>query len=241
MLTLFSTRVVNNRFINSISSLKSVLIIKLAELTCRNLNDYFIITKSFAAISSVQKQNEIVALLNKLKRFKIRTMCEVGTGRGGTTYLLEKVAESQALLVTVDLANSWERVLVLNNLKLRRQTIQVIVGDSTDHTTLSKIKRILDGKELDFLFIDGDHNYKGVKSDFGFYSRLVKRGGWIAVHDVVPDYRTRFGIRTSSWSGDVPMFWSQIRKRWPNAEMIEDKNQDGYGIGLIRFISNTQH
>jgi len=43
----------------------------------------------------------------------------------------------------------------------------------------------LNGEPLDFLFIDGDHTYEGVKRDFEMYSPLVRNGGIIAFHDIV--------------------------------------------------------
>jgi predicted O-methyltransferase YrrM len=41
-------------------------------------------------------------------------------------------------------------------------------------------------KRLDFLFIDGDHTYEGVKQDFEMYTPLVRKGGLVAMHDIVP-------------------------------------------------------
>jgi predicted O-methyltransferase YrrM len=43
---------------------------------------------------------------------------------------------------------------------------------------------VLNEQNLDFLFIDGDHTYKGVKEDFEMYSPLVRKGGVIAFHDI---------------------------------------------------------
>lgn len=37
--------------------------------------------------------------------------------------------------------------------------------------------------KIDFLFIDADHSYEGVKLDFDLYSKLVKKTGIIALHD----------------------------------------------------------
>jgi predicted O-methyltransferase YrrM len=85
-------------------------------------------------------------------------------------------------------------------MKRSKQKIVAIQGDSHSIDTLNKIKRILNGKKLDFLFIDGDHSYKGVKKDFEMYSPLVRKGGIIAFHDIIPDYYTRFGKRTDSWA-----------------------------------------
>jgi predicted O-methyltransferase YrrM len=38
-------------------------------------------------------------------------------------------------------------------------------------------------KKVGLLFIDGCHDYEGVKLDFDLYSPLVVAGGWIAFHD----------------------------------------------------------
>lgn len=46
-----------------------------------------------------------------------------------------------------------------------------------------------DGKpRLDFVFIDGSHEYADVHRDFEMVYPLVKDGGWIALHDVEPGW-----------------------------------------------------
>jgi cephalosporin hydroxylase len=37
--------------------------------------------------------------------------------------------------------------------------------------------------KIDFLFIDGDHSYQAVLSDWLLYFPLVKQGGIVAFHD----------------------------------------------------------
>ncbi len=37
--------------------------------------------------------------------------------------------------------------------------------------------------KIDFLFIDGDHSYEGVKKDFDLYSKLLTENGIIVLHD----------------------------------------------------------
>ncbi|MGB3559149.1 MAG: class I SAM-dependent methyltransferase [Geitlerinemataceae cyanobacterium] len=39
------------------------------------------------------------------------------------------------------------------------------------------------GEKIDFIFIDGDHEYPGVLKDFQLSFPWVKSGGWIALHD----------------------------------------------------------
>lgn len=40
-----------------------------------------------------------------------------------------------------------------------------------------------DAREIDFLLIDGDHNYSGVKTDWDLYSPLLKKDSYVAFHD----------------------------------------------------------
>lgn len=42
--------------------------------------------------------------------------------------------------------------------------------------------------QIDFLFIDGDHSYEGVKTDFELYSKLLSNRGIIAIHDTDKEY-----------------------------------------------------
>jgi hypothetical protein len=61
-------------------------------------------------------------------------------------------------------------------------------------------------------------------------------GGIIVFHDIVPDYSTRFGMKTSSEVGGVPQFWQEIRSAQADfEEIIEDYEQDGFGIGVLHW------
>lgn len=42
--------------------------------------------------------------------------------------------------------------------------------------------------KIDFLFIDGDHSYEGVKLDFELYSKLLSDNGLILLHDTDKKY-----------------------------------------------------
>lgn len=90
------------------------------------------------------------------------------------------------------------------------------------------MKRILGGHKLDFLFIDGDHTYECVKKGFEMYSPLVRKGGLIAFHDIVPG--------PLECVGGVPKFWNEIKQKYGRDKVIEivkDWKQGGYGIGVL--------
>jgi hypothetical protein len=42
--------------------------------------------------------------------------------------------------------------------------------------------------KIDFLFIDGDHSYEGVKTDFELYSKIISDNGTIVLHDTDKNY-----------------------------------------------------
>lgn len=42
--------------------------------------------------------------------------------------------------------------------------------------------------KIDVLFIDGDHSYDGVKTDFDLYSKILSDNGLIVIHDTDSDY-----------------------------------------------------
>jgi predicted O-linked N-acetylglucosamine transferase (SPINDLY family)/predicted O-methyltransferase YrrM len=53
------------------------------------------------------------------------------------------------------------------------------------HDILKGWHKLADGKAIDFIFIDGSHQYLDVLKDFEMSFPLVKDGGWIAFHDVI--------------------------------------------------------
>ena len=61
----------------------------------------------------------------------------------------------------------------------------MVIGKSQDPETYSQVVRILSGRTIDLLYIDGDHMYPAVKRDWELYEPLVARGGIIVLHDAV--------------------------------------------------------
>jgi hypothetical protein len=46
------------------------------------------------------------------------------------------------------------------------------------------VSKTIQDESLDFIFIDGDHSYKGVKSDIESWYPKIKKHGWIIGHDI---------------------------------------------------------
>lgn len=82
-------------------------------------------------------------------------------------------------------------------------------------------------RNIDFLFIDGDHSEEGVRKDFEIYSPLVKKGGIIALHDVVytsPDPLSPVMVKP---------LWDELKLQYPFVEIKVGKNSTGIGVLFV--------
>jgi hypothetical protein len=75
------------------------------------------------------------------------------------------------------------------------------------------------------LFIDADHRYEGVKTDFENYLPLCSPDGRVALHDINgnphdPDV-------------DVDKFWDEIVDDYSTVEFRRDEDEDWGGIGVV--------
>lgn len=207
-----------------------------AKYKYRTIDDHIDLAFSFGFgpfnIRPSQIRWEISQLMQILAKLAPRTVLEIGTANGGTFYLLTKVASPDATLISIDLPggpfgggyHAW-KVPFYRSFGSAGQKIHLLRMDSHDETTLREVERILGGLKVDFLFIDGDHSYEGVKQDFQMYRKLVKPGGIVTFHDIVPGPPENVG--------GVPNFWSEIKQEFRYLEIVEDWNQGGYGIGVI--------
>lgn len=91
-------------------------------------------------------------------------------------------------------------------------------GDSHSRVMVERVHESHPEKDVDFLFIDGDHSYSGVKADFQNYAQFVRPGGLIVFHDVI-------GLP------EVAKFWNEVKKGQRYQEIYAGNG--GWGIGII--------
>jgi predicted O-methyltransferase YrrM len=200
---------------------------------CASLEEQVALICAHQVFRAIQQQGEIIGLLRLLEKDPPRYVCEIGTASGGTLFLLTKVCRPDALLISVDLGLELERSLVHSRFATGKQRVVSIRRDSRDVETIRQVRSSLRGKLLDLLFIDGDHGYEAVKADFTDYAPLVRPGGLVVFHDIARDFHTRYGKPTSRYTGGVPTFWEETKRLHRTTELIEDPEQDGFGIGII--------
>jgi predicted O-methyltransferase YrrM len=198
------------------------------------LLDFFDPQSLGAIFRPLQKLGEIRALVENVRALRPRIVLEIGTNNGGTLFLFCRAAALEATIVSLDLPGglfgggySVLRTPYYKSFASSRQRVTLLRMNSHDPSARRAVRSAVGDRPIDFLFIDGDHTYAGVKQDFETYAPLVRPGGLIALHDIVPA-PAELGI-------EVPRFWAEIKRQYDCQELIEDSGeQKKMGIGLIR-------
>jgi len=177
-----------------------------------------------------QVKEEITELCWLVQELKPTTVAEIGTFKGGTMFLFIQVGNPK-LTISVDLPAGafgggypfW--MIPLFKRLSKKGSIKLLRADSHSDETVNKFQTLLNGNKVDFLFIDGDHTYEGVKQDFLKYSSFVRKGGMVAFHDIV-EHKPEVGC-------EVDRFWKEIKQKHRHVEIVQDWNQKWAGIGVI--------
>jgi predicted O-methyltransferase YrrM len=183
-------------------------------------------------VSPWQSPAELVELAAIVRVQRPRTMLEIGSAKGGTLFVWCQMADPEATVVSIDLPGGDfgggyppERVATLNNFKQARQKLHLFQANSHDSQTFDQVKKILADRKIQFLFVDGDHTYEGVRRDFEMYSSIVADGGIIGFHDIVKC--------PAGTGGEVNRFWDEVKLQFRHRELVEDRGNSIYGIGLL--------
>jgi len=188
----------------------------------------------FKSIEPRQNPSEIEGLYRAVCELGPVRVLEIGTARGGTLYLWTQAATQDATIVSVDLpggefggAYPACRISFYEAFARPGQKLHLLRTDSHKHQTVEKVRHLFDNHPIDFAFIDGDHSYEGVKSDFFSYGPMVRPGGIIAFHDTLP--------RPDLPEIQVDRFWREIKKKYDTKELIGPEGSGRkIGIGLVQ-------
>lgn len=175
-----------------------------------------------------QIRSEIIDLVALVQAERPRRVLEIGTSHAGTLYMLAWASVDDARILSLDvLSYDWRRRRLHRRLARGRQRVEVRSADSHLDATRDAAVHFFGAGQLDVLLIDGDHSYEGVRRDYELYSKLVRPGGIIALHDIVD------GPEGSV--GGVPRFWRELRPTLDDpVELVNSWTQGGYGFGVAR-------
>jgi predicted O-methyltransferase YrrM len=180
-------------------------------------------------IRPLQHRSELLELARIVSAAQPRAMLEIGTFRGGTLFIFARLAASDAVIISLDLPASAmgrlyrvAQVPLFHQFTRGRQTLHLLRKNSRDLATQLDVSRILQDRRLDFLFIDGDHAYDSVRTDFERYAPFMRTGGVVAFHDVA-----------RGQPSGVSRFWAEVGRRYRHVEIVHDKGPKAMGIGVL--------
>lgn len=191
----------------------------------------FLFSKDAALIQPWQFKEEMLGLAKEIEALRSKVVVEIGTANGGTLFMACRLAAPDALIVSIDLPGGafgggfpeW-KMPIYSSFASPGQKIHLLRGNSHSKEMFSKLSTILDGKKIDYLFIDGDHSYEGAKEDFIMYKELTSDKAKIAFHDVVPH---------NDNDCNVHQLWNELKQQYKYKEYVNDWNQKYFGIGIL--------
>ena len=184
----------------------------------------------YAHIKPMQDERELLDMVRLVERRQPRVIVEIGTRSGGTLFAWVRASRAADLVISIDLPDGqfgggYDRRrsrLYAEFAADRPHTRMVMVrADSHAASTIVAVREMLAGRGVDFLFIDGDHTYDGVRRDFDDYGAFVAPGGIIAMHD----------IRTTGREREVSNYWQDLKRSHQWEEIAY--RPDHLGIGIV--------
>ncbi len=210
--------------------LRKVEGLSIDEVVSRIFDDY----KPYFWIKQIEE--EILTLCKIIERGQPASMLEIGTAQGGSLFLFSRVIKDNAEIISIDLPDGKfgggypaHRMQFYRDFVKKGQQLSLLRMDSHGRQTFKKVKTCLSDNKLDFLFIDGDHTYEGVKKDLEMYQSLMSDEGIIAMHDIA--------MHKPNSSCKVHEYWEEIKDHYfASREIIQSDNQLWAGIGVL-YIS----
>lgn len=185
-----------------------------------------------------QVRSEILELGRLVQELAPVRSLELGTNYGGTLLLLCRISPPGANIISVDLPYGpfgggypKRKIPLFRRFPRRGTRLHLIRADSHATETRDQILRILGGALLDYLFIDADHTYDGVRRDFEMYAPLVRSGGIVVFHDIV-SYRKGSDCQ-------VERFWNELKPQYRHREIVEFCSNGEWPVAVTRESMET--
>jgi predicted O-methyltransferase YrrM len=162
----------------------------------KELVDYCLNAELMDKCIFMQVYEEILNLSYWMKGFKPHNILEIGT-MGSTFWIMSKLSTGKKVSIDIE-----PRESIIHHF-MYGEDWRFFQGNSQTEEMFNNVKDFC--PQFDFIFIDGDHTYDGVKKDFEIYKNLLSPRGVIAFHDIDPNH-----IFADSYAGQVYKFWEDL-------------------------------
>ena len=163
---------------------------------------------------AIQLPSEFMCLLEIYEELNPSNVIEIGTAYGGTLRHFQRITPT---------ANFLSLDVYMGNVFAKNtfHTTTFLEGNTANPEIFEKAKNIM--PTADFLFIDGDHAFPVLRTDWEWYKTLIRPGGIVALHDI-----------NGSLGYDTRTLWEEIKNQgYKTREFCERDQLQGYGIGVV--------
>lgn len=177
---------------------------------------------NYKSLQSIQSREEISETAERAKLNQPSTVMEIGSAKGGTAYIWSRYLDTADTVLCLDMGFNGRKKLLDYFASYSGKQMFCVEGNSHTDGTKNRVEEILSGEQIDFLYIDGDHSYQGVKSDFEMYKPLMSNNGIIGIHDI--EYQVT----------GVPEFWGELEQEY-DCEKIPQEGASRGVTGLVKL------
>jgi len=182
-------------------------------------------------IPAQQNEKEFISLLHLYRKMEPKYVVEIGSYKGGTLWDWLKYAKPGAHVLSIDLLpESWEDSggvfdkTIWQSWAPHGVKLHTITGRSEDPEIIKRVSDIC--PHIDFLFIDGKHTYPAVRADFDNYRPMVRKGGIVALHDIIDNPKAP--------ANRVSQLFAELKASgYKTQAFIANSNQTKFGIGIV--------
>ena len=175
-------------------------------------------------VETKQDLGELTRALAEVEKAKPNTFVEIGVHAGGSLLRYASACAPNAIIIGVDVGERPEAASipsVIEHLRWAGYDAHWIKGLSQSPEVIEKARRLLAGRPIDCLHIDGSHKTADVMDDWRNWTPLVRPGGMVIFHDV------------ASRSNGVPAAWRRCREGLAWMEIVlsgRERYRTGTGI-----------
>ena len=158
----------------------------------------------------LQNIDEFEYLVNEVEKLNPKRILEIGILHGATAKFFSYLNPEFTIAIDPE-----------PQLKYEIPNLHLITSKSQELNAIREVEQFLKGQPLDFIMIDGNHEYDYAKADFDNYRGFVRQGGIIAFHDTYTEW------------DKCGKFFQELHIQYP------DKTEDvhlsgGQGTGIYR-------
>jgi predicted O-methyltransferase YrrM len=176
-----------------------------------------------------QYRDELVEFLKRVTdELRPERTVELGSWRGANAMLLSMVTSK--VTVSLDIEDYGGREEMCRMARDHGRTLWFYLESARDPKTVEHVMKVLEGP-IDLLFIDDGHCIEEVTEEYQLWTPMVKKGGWIAFHDINQDAnQCAPGVHPSICQAHA--FWAGLKGK--KEEIISIGIPPGPGIGILK-------